>query len=57
MVQGRDPVSWPVWTVLSAIALFGAYRQFLDAWFLYQVRKRRQAERRGLRLIVCRKGR
>jgi hypothetical protein len=50
-------VSWPAWTVLSAIALFGAYRQFLDAWFLYQVRKRRQAERRGLRLIVCRKGR
>jgi hypothetical protein len=46
-------VSWPLWIVLSAIALFGAYRQFLDAWFIYQCRKRRRVERRWrLRVVV-----
>jgi hypothetical protein len=55
--SGHDgfTVSWPLWIVLSAIALFGAYRQFMDAWFIYQCRKRRRVERRwGLRLVVSR---
>lgn len=48
-------MSWPAWLALSAVALFIAYREFLNAWFLYQRLKRRRADRRGLRLVVSRK--
>jgi hypothetical protein len=49
-------MSWPSWLALSAVGLFIAYREFLHAWFLYQTRKRRRAQRRrGLRLVVSRK--
>jgi hypothetical protein len=37
-------VSDRLWSLLMVALLFGAYRQFSNAWFLYQCRKRRQME-------------
>lgn len=39
---------------LLAVALFGAYHQFMQAWFFYQAKKRRREEVRArlFRLVV-----
>jgi hypothetical protein len=48
-------VSCQVWAVLSAIALFGAYREFCTAKFYFARRRAQRERRRGLRLVISRR--